>query len=52
MAQPVYEFKIRTKNGGQVGNITKHASSLPDAERQLRLQYPDCTVLSVKVRDR
>ena len=45
-----YVFKIKTANGGTVGNIVKQGTSQPDAERKLMQQYPGCTVLDVKVR--
>ncbi len=48
--QKTYVFKIKTKTGGIVGNIPKTGTSQPDAERKLRQNYPDCTILDVQVR--
>jgi len=45
-----YIFRIKTKSGGTVGNISARGTSQPDAEQKLRKQYPDCTVLDVQVR--
>ena len=50
MATQPYVFRIITKSGGIVGNITKQGTSQPDAEQKLRKQYPDCTILDVQVR--
>ncbi|WP_448567347.1 hypothetical protein [Thalassotalea ganghwensis] len=49
MSRSKYHFRIRTSNGGIVGNITKEAKSLADAEVKLRRQYPDCEILDVQV---
>jgi len=49
MTRTKYHFRIKTSNGGIVGNITKEANSLAEAEVKLRKQYPDCEVLDVQV---
>ena len=50
MTTQTYAFKIKTKSGSIVGNVVKQGTSQPDAERKLRQQYPDCTILDVQVR--
>ena len=50
MATQTCAFKIKTKSGSVVGNVVKQDTSQPDAERKLRQQYPDCTILDVQVR--
>lgn len=50
MADRTYLFRIKTRDGGIVGNIAKRGTSQPDAERKLRDNYPDCTILDVQVK--
>lgn len=45
-----YVFRIKTRNGGTVPNIVKLGTSQADAERKLRHQYPDATIVDVQVR--
>lgn len=40
-----YVFKIKTKDGGIIGNIVFHARSKEAAEAKLMQRYPGCTVL-------
>ena len=47
--QKTYSFRIKTKNGSILGT-SKQGTSQPDAERKLRQNYPDCTILDVQVR--
>ena len=45
-----FTFRIKTKAGSLVGNIEKVGTSLPEAVRNLRKQYPDCTIINVHER--
>lgn len=41
-------FKVRTKSGSIVGNISISASSLDAAKVKLYERYPGCTVLDAR----
>jgi hypothetical protein len=43
-----FAFKIKTKDGGIVGNVVIEASDVEAAKTKLMKRYPDCTILSVK----
>lgn len=45
-----YAFRIKTRSGSIVGNLTYQGTSQPDAEQKLRRVYPDCTILDVQIR--
>ena len=51
MADATYVFKIRTKDGGIVGNIAIRDRSKEAAEVKLRKRYPDCTILDCQTKD-
>lgn len=42
-----FAFKIKTKDGGIVGNIVIEASDVEAAKTKLMKRYPDCMILSV-----
>ena len=43
----VFAFKIKTKDGGIVGNVVFEASDVEAAKAKLMKRYPGCTILSV-----
>jgi hypothetical protein len=43
-----FVFKIKTKSGGIVGNITIEAKDAEAAKHKLRQRYPDCETLEMK----
>ena len=45
-----YVFRIMTKSGSITGNLVYQGTSQYDAERKLKQQFPDCTILDVQVR--
>jgi hypothetical protein len=42
-----YQFKIRTRRGMIVDNVTIAGKDQPDGERKLFQMYPECEVLGV-----
>ena len=40
-----YGFRIRTRSGGVVDNLSIHAAEPAVAEQKLRRMYPDCQIL-------
>ena len=44
-----YEFRIKTKTGGEVGGIVFRARDQYEAQNMLMKQYPGCTILNCKV---
>ncbi|MFN0316478.1 MAG: hypothetical protein ACKVQA_15760 [Burkholderiales bacterium] len=42
-----YQFKIRTRRGMIVDNVTIAGRDQPDAQRKLLQMYPECEVLAV-----
>jgi len=40
-----YDFRIRTRNGALVENVSIHGRDAGDAERKLRQMYNGCEVL-------
>jgi len=42
-----FAFKIRTKDGGIVGNVVIEASDVEAAKTKLMKRYPGCSILSV-----
>jgi len=49
-ANQKFAFKIKTKDGGIVGNVLIEASDVEAAKFKLMKPYPGCTVLSVQVK--
>jgi len=49
-ANQKFAFKIKTKDGGIVGNVLIEATDVEAAKVKLMKRYPGCTVLSVKVK--
>ncbi len=43
-----FVFKIKTKSGGIVGNITIEAKDAENAKYKLRKRYPDCEIMEMK----
>lgn len=43
-----FVFKIKTKSGGIVGNITIEAKDMEAAKHKLRQRYPDCEILEAR----
>jgi len=46
-ANKKFAFKIKTKNGGIVGNVLIEASDVEAAKVKLVKRYPGCMILSV-----
>lgn len=44
-----YIFRIRTRQGLLVDNLTIHGRDAPDAERKLKQMYRDCEVIECTV---
>lgn len=42
-----FRFRIKTKNGGVVGNVTIEAYDVEAAKVKLKKRYPDCEILNV-----
>ena len=49
-ANQKFAFKIKTKDGGIVGNVLIEATDVEAAKVKLMKRYSGCTVLSVKVK--
>ena len=49
-ANQKFAFKIKTKDGGIVGNVLIEATDVEAAKVKLMKRYPGCTVLSVTVK--
>ena len=49
-ANQKFAFKIKTKDGGIVGNVVIEATDVEAAKVKLMKRYPGCTILSVKVK--
>ena len=49
-ANQKFAFKIKTKDGGIVGNVVIEASDVEAAKVKLMKRYPGCTILSVTVK--
>ena len=49
-ANQKFAFKIKTKDGGIVGNVLIEATDVEAAKVKLTMRYPGCTILSVKVK--
>lgn len=47
-ANKKFVFKVKTKNGGIVGNILLEAKDLFTAISKLKKRYPGCEVLEAK----
>lgn len=45
-----FAFKIKTKDGGIVGNVLIEAKDVEGAKVKLMKRYPGCTILSVQVK--
>ena len=50
MHSTTYVFRVRTKSGQVIGNITVAGRDQSEAETKLRERYPDCEILSCQVR--
>jgi len=42
-----FRFRIKTKSGNIVGNVTIEASDVEEAKAKLKKRYPDCEILNV-----
>lgn len=42
-----FRFRIKTKDGSIVGNVTIEAYDVEAAKVKLRKRYPDCEILNV-----
>ena len=49
-ANQKFSFRIKTKDGGIVGNVVIEAHDEDAAKVKLMKRYPGCMVLSVKVK--
>ena len=49
-ANQKFAFKIKTKDGGIVGNVLIEATDVEAAKVKLMKRYPGCTVLSVQMK--
>jgi len=49
-ANQKFAFKIKTKDGGIVGNVLIEANDVEAAKVKLMKRYPGCTVLSVQMK--
>ncbi len=49
-ANQKFAFKIKTKDGGIVGNVLIEATGVEAAKVKLMKRYPGCTILSVMVK--
>jgi hypothetical protein len=49
-ANQKFIFRIKTKNGGIVGNILIEAPDVEAAKAKLMQRYPGCTILNVKTK--
>ena len=49
-ANQKFTFKIKTKDGGIVGSVLIEASDVEAAKVKLMKRYPDCRILSVKMK--
>ena len=47
LANRKFAFKIKTKDGGIVGNVLIEASDVEAAKVKLMKRYPGCQILSV-----
>ncbi len=45
-----YYLRVKTKDGGIVGNIVIEAHDAHEAEHKLRMRYPNCIILNCEVR--
>lgn len=45
-----FVFRVKTKDGNIVGNITIHARDQFEAQSKLQLKYPGCTILRMEVK--
>ncbi len=45
-----FAFKIKTKDGGIVGNVLIEASDVEAAKVKLMKRYPGCTILNVQMK--
>jgi len=43
-----FVFKIKTKDGGIVGNIVIEAKDMEAAKHKLRQRYPNCEILEAR----
>jgi hypothetical protein len=43
-------FKIKTKDGGIVGNVLIEATDVEAAKTKLQKRYPGCTILKVQTK--
>lgn len=46
--QKTFAFKIKTQNGGIIGNIRFQADNVFEAIQKLMKRYPNCTILSAE----
>lgn len=44
-----FYFKIKTKDGGIIGNIVIEAHDQFDAQNKLFRRYPNCTIMGCQV---
>jgi hypothetical protein len=45
-----FVFRIRTKTGGIISNVSIAAKDQYEAEHRLRQRYPDCEILNCDVK--
>lgn len=45
-----FHFRIKTKSGNIVGNVSIEAYDVEAAKVKLRKRYPDCEILNVSVK--
>ncbi len=45
-----FVFRIRTKTGGIISNVSIAAKDQYEAEHRLRQRYPDCEILNCEVK--
>ena len=46
-----FHFRIKTKDGNIVGNVTIEAFDVESAKCKLKKRYPDCEILNVNYPD-
>lgn len=46
-----FVFKIKTKDGNIVGNVSIHARDQFEAQGKLFVRYPGCTILRLTIKD-
>lgn len=48
--QKQFVFRIKTKSGNIVGNVSIRAKDVEAAKVKLKKRYPDCTILNVETK--